>query len=660
MILVGTATASATTVTVPAHQAGDLILIWAMHGGAATVPSLPSGYISILTKANGTTVDTRLGYKIATSSADTSGTWTNATELCCHVYRPGAGFVIGIGASASTTSTTNTVNYPAITLHDTSGNSWVAGFAACGNTSETINTAPSGMTNESSIVGATYQAAGHDTEGGVSSWSSTNATTTGTAVASVSCVVEILVLSTGSVPSQMVQHVGGGGNPFTRGNSGNSFKLPFPNATGSGNCLVLGFTCDAGATISSVSDNINGTWGAATASASGGAGNLDSYVYVFPNSGSGQVTITIAFGAAVRTFGSCMTEFYGVATSTPVSAHSSQLYSTTVAPGSLTPGSNNSIVWAYYCKAEGSGIPAQLVTQILPPANFTLLDADIGWNNANDSLTHASAIYLQPTAAAINPALHVATQSTDHWNSLAIALTTSGGAGTAPSATEIRIVKALHFATEHFPTSGFYSLQMPAIGNLRVVMSTDPNLHAQTVTDNEGNIWATNASAQNCWFLPNASPNGNCVINLSGGGTDATLSWRCLDIVNADPSPYDSSVSNAQSVNSLSSFTASPSPSPVGSKGLMVANVELGQGPGLAVTAPSGAIWDLATYTGETDLDLLENADIMAHYRYTASGTQTWTFTITNQASNSTNGGFVAFKEASSVQLPTGMQLIFM
>src|SRR6185437_16803081 len=48
----------------------------------------------------------------------------------------------------------------------------------------------------------------------------------------------------------------------------------------------------------------------------------------------------------------------------------------------------------------------------------------------------------------------------------------------------------------------------------------------------------------------------------------------------------------------------------------------------------------------ETDLDLIENADIMAHLYFSASGPQTWTFTITPQASNSTDGGFIAFKAA--------------
>jgi hypothetical protein len=74
---------------------------------------------------------------------------------------------------------------------------------------------------------------------------------------------------------------------------------------------------------------------------------------------------------------------------------------------------------------------------------------------------------------------------------------------------------------------------------------------------------------------------------------------------------------------------------------MTIANIGLGQGPGYSVTAPTGAIWDLCTFTGETDEDTIENADIMAHYSFTSSGSQTWTFTCLNNTS--TSGGFISF-----------------
>lgn len=194
LTLVGTATASATTVTPPTHQAGDIIIIFAFRRGSTTPPSLPAGWTSVLAKS-GSTVSGRLGYLIATGTNDSSGTWTNATELTCHIYRPPSGFTAGIGASASNSATINTVNYPGLTLVHSSGTSWVAGFIGTDSPTQTIATAPTGMTNESSLVGSNAAIAGHDTEGGVTSWPSTNVTTTGTAGDSVSATVEIAVFA---------------------------------------------------------------------------------------------------------------------------------------------------------------------------------------------------------------------------------------------------------------------------------------------------------------------------------------------------------------------------------------------------------------------------------------------------------------------------------
>ena len=125
--LVGTGTGT-TSATVPAHTVGDIIIVFAYRTGSTTPPTLPSGYTSILTKT-GATCSARLGYKIATSTSDTSGTWTNSSALVCHVYTSslyGSGSSVAIGGSASSNSTTVTVNFPALTMTNGGGTSWVS------------------------------------------------------------------------------------------------------------------------------------------------------------------------------------------------------------------------------------------------------------------------------------------------------------------------------------------------------------------------------------------------------------------------------------------------------------------------------------------------------------------------------------------------------
>lgn len=170
---VGAQGAAAATVTIPAHQIGDLILIFAYRDGSNTVPTVPTAGGTVPTwtqigSSGGNTNSSRFHYAIATATTTTSGTWTNATELICLVYRNAT---IGASAGGSGAATT-TVNYPALTLQRTDNSSWAVGVAGH-RTATNVDLAPSGMTNRASTG---TEAAGHDTNGTVTTWASTNVT----------------------------------------------------------------------------------------------------------------------------------------------------------------------------------------------------------------------------------------------------------------------------------------------------------------------------------------------------------------------------------------------------------------------------------------------------------------------------------------------------
>lgn len=167
---IGSQGAAATTVTIPAHQIGDLILIFAYRDGSNTSPSVPAAggtvptWTIIGTASGGNTNSSVLYYAVATATNHTSGTWTNATELICAVYRG----TKRPGAQASTSGSGTSISYPALTgMTRTDGTSWVAGFAGH-RTATNVELNPSGMTNRTSIG---TEAANHDTNGTVSSWS---------------------------------------------------------------------------------------------------------------------------------------------------------------------------------------------------------------------------------------------------------------------------------------------------------------------------------------------------------------------------------------------------------------------------------------------------------------------------------------------------------
>jgi len=567
------------------------------------------------------------------------------------------------------------------------------------------------MTNRQHITGASNQAASNDTNGGVTSWSVQ--TITAGSGNSVSATLEILCLPQTLSLTNVYGHIGGGSNPYARGNIGNNFVCPLSvrasgGGGGAGNTILFAFTCDGGATVSSVTGAINGAFTLGK-SALGGAGNLDSYVYYAQGIAQGQEVVTVSFfspiaatstvngtyyvidtigttdftliGAAsntvglaftatgagsgtgtatqsIKAFSYAMTELYNVATSGGLSGSVSAAFTTTLATGSFTPTNNNAnggnFVWCFFSKADQ--IPSASSTHFLAGSGFTLLSADSNYSgsfstNPANGLTKCVEYQVQGTSAAVNPSFKSLNESGDHWNCIAVSVPINNSAGT-PIPSGMGVNRIAHFATESFPTSStpLFKMQLPVNGNFRLLVCDDPSMNAQTITDSEGNTWIaptpSNGGTAGMWYLANSQANPNLIVYAQGGGSDNELSFRFFDVIGADPNPQITCVSSGQTVSGSSSFTMSPSPSPTATTGMTFVNVGLGQGPGLGVTAPSWAIWDLCTYTGELDLDEMENADIMAHGNFTISGDQTWTFSITNSASNSTSGGAITVSGA--------------
>ncbi len=127
---ISSATNAGDTITIGTHASGDLILIFAYNDGANTAPSLPTGWLNI-NNATGSTSGTRIGYKVAQSSSETSGTWTNADGLIAVVYRSDVGLAIptlaGFNAGTSTS-----VSYTAFgsSFNRENADQWMIGFGS--------------------------------------------------------------------------------------------------------------------------------------------------------------------------------------------------------------------------------------------------------------------------------------------------------------------------------------------------------------------------------------------------------------------------------------------------------------------------------------------------------------------------------------------------
>ncbi len=180
----------------------------------------------------------------------------------------------------------------------------------------------------------------------------------------------------------------------------------------------------------------------------------------------------------------------------------------------------------------------------------------------------------------------------------------------------------------------------PTTGNLRVATFTwangCPGAGAGCIgslSSSDGCAWTLQvpnggagiAYAQNC------SPCPACTLHLiyTGGQTLPQASFRLYDVQNAAASSFQNIV-GAQGACGTS-VTNAPTITPLGaSSGLMIAALGNGNGPVTAVTGPSGAVFDLWTYAGQTDTDLADNADASSHYYYSSTATQSWNYTKTN------------------------------
>ena len=101
-----------TTITVATHQPGDLIIIWVLYSSTLTPPA---GWTFIANGNYGSGFHVDAYYKIATSTSDTSGTWTGSDGIIASfVYRQDTP---GPPTAAAANGNGTVATYPDLTGH---------------------------------------------------------------------------------------------------------------------------------------------------------------------------------------------------------------------------------------------------------------------------------------------------------------------------------------------------------------------------------------------------------------------------------------------------------------------------------------------------------------------------------------------------------------
>lgn len=188
---ISSAGAEATTLTMPSHQAGDLIVMLAMRYSGSSGGTIPSGWnYRYLSNRGGTFANITCGVfcRIAASAAETSGTWTNWTHLLACVYRDDANYLY-LGSPMFNRGTGTSVGYSTKAAAANTGipqalgysmavaTGWVLGLGATHLNTSGIDTPPSGMTHRAMTTGATNgRIAIADTNAAVASFTAANVT----------------------------------------------------------------------------------------------------------------------------------------------------------------------------------------------------------------------------------------------------------------------------------------------------------------------------------------------------------------------------------------------------------------------------------------------------------------------------------------------------
>lgn len=445
----------------------------------------------------------------------------------------------------------------------------------------------------------------------------------------------------GNTPT-LVQHVGSTVND-NNGITGNGFKITLPNTVLAGNCLVLGMSMpfSAGRTVA-ISDSSGDTWPTFSINTTDSS-NLMQRIYVLPNASVGIHNITITLDALVKPFGYCISEFYNVATSSPVDGTkgAASVASPNIAVGSFTPTTNNDangghLIWAMTRSNDRVGATAPTAaTAIVPTASMSLLDAD---NTC--TIPGSSSFFVQSTNGAINPGWTITQSSGTNFVSSCVALK-AASAGTAPSATGIRIKRILH--QTYVNGGGSIVFCCPSDGNLLYMATSagDNLMPVSSVTDSNGQSYTNPATSGNpqCFYKENATPSNGLRITVAGT-LSVQNSWRFFDIVGANTSSFlNTSGAAGAAPGSGTACPHFPDHTPNSAPSLTITTLGFGTGPGLGMgpAAPSGSVFDLCIYPpGETDQDRMENADGVGHVYNSTTAAQNWDWIIGPATNGST------------------------
>lgn len=446
-----------------------------------------------------------------------------------------------------------------------------------------------------------------------------------------------------------VQHVQGFSNENFE--TGNDFRIEI-EPTLANNCLVLccSYAYSASRTIA-FKDQSGTTLSFTQAQKTDDTtNNVTTAIYVLPNAAAGITAIVTTFDAAINGFYPDFSEWYNVATSSPLDgtgAAANLVTGGTIASGSFTTSTNGDLI-IHHGVAAGWGISYEGgyndgVTSKTKQSGYTLLACDFMgmlWTQYQ----------VQSTAGATNPAMTWSggSVSPDQFNSVTIALK-AASAGTAPNPSDLRVFGKYHCRLRA-PSTGNYTLFTPLTGSLAVIATAYGTtfVSIDSISGSVSGSWTkvptgTNAFPQIYYQQPlTASDSDVLTVHITPAGS-TEYQFVLYDIINGGAySSFATANSGAFGPGTVSNM---PSITPAISSGIAIGAIGFGTGPPNALSSPSGAKFDSGFYTGYTDLSPWDSGDGYGHYVFSSNATQAWNWNDTS-ATGSANATVAIFAQA--------------
>ena len=455
-------------------------------------------------------------------------------------------------------------------------------------------------------------------------------------------------------PPALMQHVSSSTNILGRGLTANDFRFTLPNPVGSGNVLILGISYGRPAgQVVTIRDDQGNAWPATpTVMNTDTDGDLAAAIFVVPNARPGITTLTVSFSRPIdnTVFQYTVSEFHGVATTSTVSGTSQgTARQPTLSAGTFTPANNDAsggnLIWSYFADVSGATGSSTQASRFTAGNGSTLLDADIAAPTGSPPFPHASQYEVQTRAGPVTPGMSVThlDGGGDLYLGLAVALRASPGAGTSPPP-GMRIVHLSHLTNQALDAAT-WRLQFPSSGNLIVLTMQETNIiPVASVTDSLANDYLhlePDDTVPQFWIAQGPAATASTLeLTLQvTGGRGLGVTYLLYDVAGASAESYDGFAFKSQYDDpNGSDVHDSPVITPASAPGLTITATSFGQGPssGLAPGCPAGAVFDFVHYSGETDLDTMDNADFRAHVFNTDRSTQHWNISVSN-GNNGTN-----------------------